>query len=386
MRRVDTTQRLRAAEAAVSPEELTAALDDPSPEVARVAMRRLVGLLGAGAAAALRARVLRVDLSLVADFTKALQRIGDDEVLGIATTALQDERSTRRLAAIRALGALADRRAVQQLRAALDDDVGGVRAAALDALAQLGEDGGAGIGAECARLVSDPIPHARIAAVRAVARLVAHPGPMLAPAAGDQDRLVRLAVARHARSLPERSARALLGDPDLRVREAAARAAGAREIGVLAVLLVEDPARDVRRAAAHALGAMQDPRVADLLLPGLEDRDPLVRAAALHAVEDLLTNPGVVRRLCDELESERADRRRACLYALARLDVRVGEAAVSRAASDPDPDVRLALVHSAESLLDEPGPLMVYLASDANEAVRQGAEMWLIRATPAEPS
>ncbi|MGB8881357.1 MAG: HEAT repeat domain-containing protein, partial [Solirubrobacteraceae bacterium] len=139
MRRVDTTQRLRAAEAAVSPEELTAALDDPSPEVARVAMRRLVGLLGAGAAAALRARVLRVDLSLVADFTKALQRIGDDEVLGIATTALQDERSTRRLAAIRALGALADRRAVQQLRAALDDDVGGVRAAALDALAQLGE-------------------------------------------------------------------------------------------------------------------------------------------------------------------------------------------------------------------------------------------------------
>ena len=161
----------------MSPEELTAALDDPSPEVARVAMRRLVGLLGAGAAAALRARVLRVDLSLVADFTKALQRIGDDEVLGIATTALQDQRSTRRLAAIRALGALADRRAVQQLRAALDDDVGGVRAAALDALAQLGEDGGASIGADCARLVSDPIPHVRIAAVRAVARLVGSSGP-----------------------------------------------------------------------------------------------------------------------------------------------------------------------------------------------------------------
>ncbi len=386
MRRVDTTQRLRAAEAAVSPEELTAALDDPSPEVARVAMRRLVGLLGAGAAAALRARVLRVDLSLVADFTKALQRIGDDEVLGIATTALQDQRSTRRLAAIRALGALADRRAVQQLRAALDDDVGGVRAAALDALAQLGEDGGAGIGADCARLVSDPIPHVRIAAVRAVARLAAHPGPMLAPAAGDQDRLVRLAVARHARSLPERSARVLLGDPDLRVREAAARAAGAREIGVLAVLLVEDRARDVRRAAAHALGAMQDHRVADLLVPGLEDRDALVRAAVLHELEHLRTKTDVARRLCDELESGRADRRRACLYALARLDVRVGEAAVSRAASDPDPDVRLALVHTAESLLDEPGPLMVYLASDANEAVRQAAEMWLIRATPADSS
>lgn len=113
----------------------------------------------------------------------------------------------------------------------------------------------------------------------------------------------------------------------------------AREIGVLAVLLVEDQARDVRRAAAHALGAMQDHRVAELLLPGLEDRDALVRAAVLHELEHLLTKADVARRLCDELESERADRRRACLYALARLDVRVGEAAVSRAASDPDPDV-----------------------------------------------
>jgi HEAT repeat protein len=384
MRRADATQRLRAAEAALSPEELTAALDDPSPEVARVAMRRLVDLLGAGAAAALRARVLRVELSLVADFTRALQRMGDDQVLGMATTALTDQRSTRRLAAICALGALTDGRAVQQLRAALDDQVGGVRAAALDALAQLGEDVDASIGADCARLVFDPTPHVRIAAVRAVARLVAHPGPMLAPAADDQDRLVRLAVARHTRSLPEPSARALLGDPDLRVREAAARAAGAREIGVLAVLLVEDPARDVRRAAAHVLGAMQDHRVADLLVPGLEDHDPLVRAAVLHALEQLLTKADVARRLCVELDDDRAQRRRACLYALARLDVRVAEAAVSRAAGDPDPDVRLALIHSVDSLLNEPGPLMVYLASDADEAVRQAAEMWLIRATPAD--
>ncbi|HTX12626.1 MAG TPA: HEAT repeat domain-containing protein [Solirubrobacteraceae bacterium] len=385
-KRADPTRRLRAVEASVSPEELTDALDDPSPEVVRVAIRRLVDLLGPGAAASLRARVFSVDLSLVADFTKALQRIGDSRILQIATMALEDQRSTRRLAAVRALGALADAHAVEPLRAALDDQVGGVRAAALDALAQVGPGAGAGIGADCARLVSDPVPHVRIAAVRAVARLVARPGRMLTPAALDQDRSVRLAVARHAGSLPEPSARALLADPDLRVREAAARAAGAREVGVVAVLLAQDSARDVRRAAAHALGAMQDERVADLLVPGLEDRDPLVRVAVLHALEQLLTKAGVVRRLCGELEGNRAERRRASLYALSRLEAPEAEPAVARAAADPDPEVRLALIHSAEALFRDPGPLMHYLAADPDDAVRNAAEMWLIRTTPTDTS
>ena len=82
------------------------------------------------------------------------------------------------------------------------------------------------------------------------------------------------------RSIP---ATALLADTAVRVREAAALAAGMRELGALSVLLADDPAPGVRRACAHTLGAMSDQRVADVLASGLEDPDPLVRAAVLRA-------------------------------------------------------------------------------------------------------
>ncbi|HUA02319.1 MAG TPA: HEAT repeat domain-containing protein [Solirubrobacteraceae bacterium] len=380
MRGLDAARRLRAVEASVWPEELTGALDDPSPEVVRAAIRRLVDLKGDGAMAALRARALDTDLALVADFVKALERIGDSSVGTIAINALDDRRLSRRLAAIRAIAALPDDgRAVEALRGVLDDDVAGVRAAALDALAHVGGNVSVGTANDCARLLSDPVPLVRVAAVRALIRLVAHPGPMLAPAACDQDRTVRLAVAQRAASLPERAARALLEDPELRVREAAARAAGMREAGALAVLLVDDPARDVRRAVAHALGEMRDERVADLLVPGLEDRDALVRAAVLHELEHLLTRQGIVRRLCNELGGERAERRRASVYALAHLDAREASHEIASVASDPDPEVRLALVQSVDALFDEPAPVVDYLANDSDEAVRHATEMWRLR-------
>ncbi len=383
--RVDATQRLRAVQAARSPEELTESLGDPSPEVVRAAIDQLIALEGETAATALRARLFDVDLSLVADIANGLRRIGDREAFDVATAALGDHRYSRRLAGVRALAALGNKRAAESLRTMLDDEVAGVRAAALDAVVRLGQHAGAGASADCARLLSDPAPYVRIAAVRAVARVATRPGELLAAAAEDEDRLVRLEVAHHAAGLPERSAKALLEDVDARVRETAARAAGTRELGALAVALTHDPAPDVRRASAHTLGVMRDERVADVLVPGLEDTDALVRAAVLHALEDLLTRVGAVRRLCDELASERTDRRRASVYALAHLGTRDSSPALSRLAHDPEPDVRLALVQSAAALFEDPGRLMRYLSSDADAEVRQAAEMWLLRATRPGP-
>jgi len=377
VRRGDATARLRAVQASRSPQELTDALDDPSPEVVRAAIGRLAELEGPRAADPLQVRMLDADLSLVADFAKALKRIGAGGVVEAAIAALGDERYSRRLAAVRALGALGDRRAVAHVRTKLNDDVAGVRAAALDALAQLGDGS---VGADCARLLTDPMPHVRIAAVRAVARLVTHPGGLLVAAEDDEDRLVRLEVAKHLAGLPEPSARALLADPNLRVREAAAASAGIRQLGALSVLLIEDPSPDVRRACAHTLGAMRDRRVADVLIPAIEDPDALVRAAVMHALERLLRREGAARRLCDELVCERPERRRAAVYALARLNTRDRGPELSRLADDPDPDVRLALIHSAEALHDEPELLMRYLAADSDPGVRQAAEMWLLRA------
>ena len=383
MRHADPTERLRAVQASNSAKVVTDALEDASPEVVAAATRRLVELEGERAAPALRARLFDVDLSLVADIAKTLRRIGDRGAVDLAIAALKDPRSTRRLAAIRVLGACGDRAAVEWLRRELRDDVAGVRAEALDALAQLGTRPGARTSADCAQLVYDPVPQVRVAAVRAVARLVAHPGPLLAPAVEDDDRFVRLAVAQHAASLPEQASRALLADADVRVREAAVRSAGMRELGALAVMLIDDPARDVRRAAAARLGATQAGRVADLLIPGLEDRDALVRAAAVHALEALLSRDGAMRRLCAELASGRAERRRASLYALARMQAREAASEVSRAAGDPDPEVRLALIHTAGALFDDPGPLVRYLSEDRDQAVRDAAEGWLLRARPA---
>jgi len=373
----DATERLRAVLASTEDSVLTRSLDDPSPEVAIAAIRRLAELEGVRAAAELRGRLLSADLSLVPELASALRKIGDGSAVEVAIAGLQGERYTRRLAAARALGVLRGPRAAGALRAALDDEIAGVRVAALCALAQIGPDTDAA--GDCARLLSDANSHVRIAAVRAVARTAARPGAMLAQVASDPDRVVRLEVARHVAGLPQPAAGALLADHDLRVREAAAQGAGMAQVGQLAALLIEDPAADVRHAAAKALGSLGDERIIDVLVSGLEDGDAIVRTAVLCALERLLTRRGAISRLCRELLCERRGRRRASLYALAHLKATEAADEVGRLADDPDPDVRLALIHTADALLPDPKPLLRYLAADSDAAVRHAAQIWLLR-------
>ena len=375
--KTDPTQRLRAVQASRSSRALIESLDDPSPEVARAAVRRIEEIGGPSAADALRARLLTADLSLVADMAKALRRIGDRRAVDLAIAGLTGEPYTRRLAAARALGALADTRATFMLRIALQDAVAGVRVAALDALAEIGratDEAGA-----CARLLSDPNPQVRVAAVRAVSRIAGQPGKVLSSLAQDPDRSVRLEVARHVATLSDQAAGALLADRDLRVREAAARAGGMRQVGPLAVLLVDDPGADVRRAAASTLGGLGDPRIAEVLVPGIEDPDAVVRAAVLRALVQLVMRGGAVRRLRHELASDRPERRSASVYALAHLEAFEAAEDVTRLVDDPDPDVRLALIHTARSLAPDPGALVRRLRDDRDAAVRGSAEVWLLR-------
>jgi len=46
-----------------------------------------------------------------------------------------------------------------------------------------------------------------------------------------------------------------------------------RQARALAVLLIDDAGVDVRRAAASTLGGLGDPRIAELLVPGVENPD-----------------------------------------------------------------------------------------------------------------
>jgi len=373
----DATERLRAVQGSCSSRGLIESLDDPSPEVARAAVRRIEEVDGSNAADALRARLLSADLSLVADIAKALRRIGDSRAVDLAIAGLTGEPYTRRLAAARALGALADARAAFMLRIALQDAVAGVRVAALEALAQIA--GATDEAGDCARLLSDPNPQVRVAAVRAVVRIGSQPGNLLSSLAQDSDRGVRLEVAQHVATLSDPAARLLLADSDLRVREAAAQAGGTRQVGSLAVLLVDDPGVDVRRAAASALGGLGDTRIADVLLPGVEDPDAVVRAAVLRALVQLVMRGGAVRRLRHELGSSRRERRRASVYALAHLEALEAAEDVTRLVNDPDPDVRLSLIHTAASLVPDPEALIRHLARDRDAAVRSSAEVWLLR-------
>lgn len=376
----DPTERLRLVLASQSSSELIESLADPSLEVARAAVGRLVEIEGPRAAPALRNRLLESDLSLVADIARALRAIGERSAVDIAIVGLTGEAYRRRLAAARALGALGERRATDALRGALRDPVAGVRSAALASLGELGP--ALDCANDCARLLSDSSPHVRITAVSAVARTATRPGALLAPAAADEDRLVRLAVARHVATLPAHAASALLADPDLRVREAAALSAGVGQREELAVLLAHDPSSDVRRAAAQTLGDLGgDEGIADVLVDGVEDPDAIVRAAVLRALDRLLTHDGAAQRLSDELVSGRPARRRAAVYALSHLGGHPAEADVWRLADDPDPDVRLALLHAARSLLADPEQLVRHLAADGDAVVRDSAENWLLRET-----
>jgi HEAT repeat protein len=209
--------------------------------------------------------------------------------------------------------------------------------------------------------------------------LTTQAGALLASLADDEDPCVRRELARQLSTLPEPAAQALLTDPDRRVREAAALEAGAAQVASLGLLLSQDPSRQVRRAAAETLGALGEEAAIEALLSGLEDDDRIVRAAVLRGLERLLTRPAVIERLCSELRSVRPRRRRASMYALADLEALEVATEVWRLADDPDPEVRLALVGVAHSVVAEPDALLSYLATDAVSTIRHSAEVQRLR-------
>jgi HEAT repeat protein len=384
-RRSGVNDRLLAARESGSSAELIAALDDPSPEVAKAAAARLAEVGGGEAAPELRSRLLRAEPARVGAIAAALRRLRDEAAVEAAIAGLHREPYTRRLAAARALAVFSDQRAAAALRAALRDPVGGVRGAALDALARLGTSEVSA--SECAPLLEDPVANVRLRAVEALARIARHPGRFLAVAAHDSDRQVRIQVARHAMSLPPEVAAALLSDHERRVREAAARGSGKDQLGALVAVVVDDPSSEVRVAAAQTLGELGDPRAVTALLPALEDADDVVRVAALRSLALLVTPAVAMELLRAELHSPSATRRRASVYALARM-ILSGESAecltgdLARLVEDPDADVRLALIQTAE-LLSDPRPMVAYLTGDSDITVRHAAEMWLARRSAA---
>ena len=368
----DPSVRLRSVAKSTDPQALSTALGDSSPDVARAAIRRLVELEGTKAAPALRAVLLDADVALTADLAKALRELNDSEATKLARFGLGDERYTHRLAGAITLGIVGDAEVRPDLAAALSDPIAAVRAAALEALMRVGPNPEAVEAA--ATLLTDASPQVRVAAVRLVASKHPQPTPLLATAASDEDPEVRCELARHLGKLDRDIAGKLLADRDEGVRCQAVRCAGPEHTGALARLLVSDRRAEVRRAAAHTLGRIGGPAAGEALMPGIEDRDGIVRARVMRALERALGRTGAITRLAGELQSARTSRRRSALYALAQFNDRDRTTLVWRLADDPDLDVRLAVVATAGALLSEPDPLLMYMRTDPNTEVQRSAE------------
>lgn len=357
--------------------EVAEALTDPSPEVARAAISRLIELEGPQAVGVLRERLLSVSLPVVADVAGALRSLGDTAAVDAAIDGLTGDPYPRRLAAARALGVLGDQRARGPLRSALGDPTGGVRAAALRALGRLGPH--PDVADECLRLLRDADAQVRIAAIRTIMRIAPRAAGELSALASDPDLLVRREVAQHVAWLPSAAVPRLFTDLNAAVRQAAALAAGPQQAPLLARLVAHDPNSDVRRAAARSLGNLAPDAAADGLLGGIADSDSLVRATAVHSLERSLTHAGAVARLTEELTSPDPQRRRWSVYALAHLKAALASSDVWRLADDPEPDVRLAVIQGAAVILDDSEPLLLYMATDPDASVRAGAGTWLAR-------
>ena len=357
---------------------LLAATADPSPDIVRVALRRLTRLGDSPAAAAeLRARMLDVDPGLVADFAATLASLGDAEASEVALRALAEGGPHRRIAAATALVILAVPEQAPSLRVALADSLGAVRSRVLEALTRVGSSGDA---SACVRLLADPDPSVRTAAIEAVSKLDPTQTPALERMAGDHAPQVRRVLARRLGLLGEASAELLLADHHRAVREAAIGASRPAQVGTLRHLLEEDPVVEVRMAAARRLAEMGVEAGRGALIGALTDSSPMVRSAALSSLRAALGREDTLDCLLGALTAAPARLRQGIVYAFSHMDAVEVEDVLAGLASDPDRNVRLAVVHCAEHLFGGDWAGLMTLADDPDQAVSNAASIALGRA------
>ena len=352
---------------------LLAATADPSPDIARVALRRIGEIGNASAAAELRARMLDVDPGLIGDFASTLVSLGDAEASELALAALREGGAHRRMAAASALAALAVPAQAPELRFALDDSLAAVRWRVLEVLTRVGSNDDA---PACAELLSDGDPSVRTAAVEAVAKLDPNPGPALERLVADGAPQVRQALAKRLGLFGEASAELLLADRHRSVREAAIAASRPAQTQTLIRLLEADPVVEVRMAAAHRLAGMGVETGRQALVEALADRSAMVRSAALSAMRDALGQEAAVAYLLDALDGSPPKLRQGIVYAFSHLGAVEAEEALVELTTDPDRDVRLAVVHCAEHLFGDHWGALSGLTIDPDEAVANAA--WIV--------
>ena len=304
-------------------------------------VRHLLAALGAATPPSLLPAVVTVLGWLDSpEVDRALTRLlGDADARGLAVEALARhgrrvvpllieqvdaaDRATR-LAAITALGRVADRRATAALLGGLDDDAE-VQVATAGALAR----------------IADP------AAFEPLLALVSH-----------RDATVRLAAIGALNSIghpdmPQRIV-AMLTDADARTRESAVRIAGYfgyRETSdQLLAAAVGDTDEPVRRAAIEHLPYLDDPRVVQVLETAMQAESARTRVSAIRAVARL-DDPAAAAALRRALDDPDSWVRYHAIRGLGRRrDPGTAEALVRLADEDRATPVRIAAVEAVGAI------------------------------------
>ncbi len=258
----------------------------------------------------------------------------DASAVEVAVGALADRDARVRRVAATVLGDLDAPAATSGLLGALHDDDDDVRA---DAVRSLARSQARLTLADIMRLVVDPAPTVRLAAVQAIRSLgiqreaASHAvGPLM----HDRDPSVRVsAVATLVEIDGHPAAMAslveLAADGDAAVRAAAFRELGTSDSETSADVVLaglDDPAPEARAAAARALASLDAGRAVDALVAATADEHELVRMAACDGLEAI--GEPAVDPLVAALDDARL--RVGALAALERLPIQRHETDVRR--------------------------------------------------------
>ncbi|HEY2579046.1 MAG TPA: HEAT repeat domain-containing protein, partial [Streptosporangiaceae bacterium] len=279
--------------------------------------------------------------------------------------------------------------ALAEMQPFLDDPDSRVRRAAVVTLTEIVPDGAGLALAAAAADKHGTVRHAAVTGLRELVEVLPADGPLksaLIMAASSQDAVVRAAVLDVLRQLrlgDPATFRAALGDPGRRVRLEAVRGLVSLSEGELVATAATDQSREVRIAVAEGLGtvagaaALSAPRQLALGQRALgqlaADDDPLVRAAAFTAAGAAGCPAPLDTIAAQALRDEAWQVRVGAAQALAAASAPA--AALTTAATDPHPDVRKAAVIALAAWPQHPDvkPVLRAALTDTDADVRAHA-------------
>lgn len=355
---------------------LLAAVEDVSPDVGRVALRRLVPLSGPAERDALRGLLLDLDIGIVGDVAAALRELHDQKASVVAAEGLRSSSTARRQKAALALRELHDSSSTPTLLCALADAHVPVRRLAVEGLAELPST--REIVSACRKTLTDRDDSVRAAAVRAVARKDSAAAATLRSVAGDRAVSVRDALGSVSCALTRETVERLLEDQAEKVRVTAllTLVECPQHVQLSALLAcLADESWHVRRAACDAVAAAGGPDAERALIAELVDDRLEVRGRALVALERACG--GKLEEVLERTLPEADSRLR-----LAVLDIlgRRGRGAVAlRYLADSSSEVRIVAVHAlaASDSVEAEKALRQLYTDDSDPVVRHAAAVAL---------